>query len=489
MLRGGRVLDPETGLDAVRHVGIADGRITVVSDELPESDVVLDVTGQVVAPGFIDLHSHAQSVTGLRLQALDGVTTALELEAGVAPFTRTRETATEEGRPINFGYSASWALARMQMLAHVRLDGAEDPITTTVRLMGDSRWRRPATPAEVEAILDLLEEEVAAGALGIGVLLGYAPESGRSEYVRIAALAEHLGVPTFTHSRFISRREPHTSLEGAAEVLAAAAGTGAHMHLCHLNSTSNWMIDQIAQMVATAQRLGVRLTTEAYPYGSAATGIGAAFLDPDKLDRIGITPTDIVFLPTGERVADADRLLELREQDPGGLVVYDWLNEADERQRAVLERSLLLTDTAIASDATPLVNAADPNLHDRWPVPPHTVTHPRTAGCYGKLLRWAVRETRILSLAEAVRRCTIVPAQVLEQVAPSMACKGRVQVGADADLAIFDPATVSDRSTYHDSARPSAGFRHVLVGGTFVVRDGQLLPDRRPGRCVHSKFI
>jgi hypothetical protein len=481
VLSGARVIDPETRLDAVRNVAIRDGVITAVSDGPLDGERVLDVRGKVLAPGFIDLHSHAQTATGLRLQALDGVTTALDLESGTLNFAETMRQTEGAGRPINFGFSASWSLARVHLLAGVPL--AEITPTTIFRHMSDPAWRRPADAAEVSRISGLLEEQIGEGALGIGILLGYAPESGRAEYVELASLAQRLDVPTYTHTRYISKEEPHTSLEGATEVIAAAAGTGAHMHFCHVQSTSTWQADQIVTMLERAQRWGIRITTEAYPYGSGSTGVGAAFLAPDQLHRMGIKPSDITFLPTGEEIADEERLQELRTNDPDGTVVLRWLDEANEQHREVLLRSLLMADTAIASDAMPLIHGHS-TLTNEWPLPDGTLTHPRSLGCYSKVFRWLVRELGVLSLPEAVKRCTLSPARVLEGSFPAFARKGRVQVGADADLVVFDPDTVTDRATAREPWHPSTGFEHVLVGGVAVVRDGELVVDAMPGRAV-----
>lgn len=484
VLTGARVIDPETGLDAVRAVGITGGTITSVTEAVPPAREVWDVAGQVLAPGFIDLHSHAQSITGLRLQALDGVTTALELEAGVLPVAGAYARAEAEGRPVNYGFSASWTDARMHVLDGVELDrdASLDLFSTHQAL---PNWRGPAGDRDVARVLDLLEAAVADGALGIGVLVGYAPDSGRAEYFRLAGLAARLGVPTFTHTRYISTQEPGTSLEGALEVIAAAAGTGAHMHMCHINSTSTRMIDEVAGAVDAARATGVRVSTEAYPYGAGATVIGASFLAPEVLHRMGIGPQRLTYLPTGERVADAGRLAELRAADPGGDVVVHFLDEDDPADLAVLERSFTLADTAIATDAMPLVRPGGGAVPDVWPPAPGLITHPRSAGSYARTLRWLVRERGLLTLTEALRRSSLLPAEILAEAVPAMRRKGRVQVGADADLVVFDPATVTDRATY-TAVAPSSGFRHVLVGGTPVVRDGTIVTAALPGRPIRS---
>lgn len=479
VLAGAQVIDPETRLDGVRHVGISDGRIAAVAADRLAGNVVVDVSNRVLAPGFIDLHSHAQTVTGLRLQALDGVTTALELEAGALPVRTAYADAAAVGRPINFGYSAGWALARMRLLDGVELGASFEMFSTH---QGAPNWRRPAGARDVARVLDVLEEQIHDGALGIGMLVGYAPDSGRDEYFAVASLAARLGVPTFTHTRFISTEEPGTSLEGVLEVIAAAAGTGAHMHMCHINSTSNRMIDDVSGAIERARGHGLHVTTEAYPYGSASTVVGAAFLAPEQLHRLGMVPKNILCLSTGERVADASRLAELREADPGALILFDWLDESNPADLATLQRSLLFADTAIASDAVPLVGQAG----ETWPLADDIYTHPRSVGCYARTFGWLVRELGVLPLAEAVRRCTLLPAQILEAAAPAMRRKGRIQVGADADIVVFDPDTIASGATA-TQVRPSTGIDHVLVGGTFVVRDEKIQLDRLPGAPIFGR--
>ncbi|MGP3928885.1 amidohydrolase family protein [Nonomuraea sp. KM88] len=485
LLRGARVVDPETGLDAVRHVAITGDKITSVSEVPVPARRELNVSGRVLAPGFIDLHSHAQTVGSLRMQALDGVTTALELESGAAPVRTAYRRASDEGRPVNFGYSASWAMARMKVFDGAEPDGGWESFAA---LCAGPHWRDRATAAQLDLTLAELEAQLHEGALGIGVLLGYAPQTGRMEYVRVARLAERYDVPTFTHARFKNPDDPGTALEGIAEVVAAAAGTGAHMHLCHINSTSLRAIDEIGAVVAGARRHGLKVSTEAYPYGAGMTTIGVPFLYPENLPRLGIRPSDLVVAATGERPRDAERLREIQRTDPGAMAVIHYLNEDDPADWSVLERALLLPDTAVASDAIPFAAPDGRLITDTWPLPPGAAGHPRTSGTFSRFLATMVRGTGHLSLIEAVRRCTLQPAAVLSSVAPQFRRKGRVQAGADADLVVFDLDGVSDRSTYAEPGRPSTGVDHLLVGGEFVVRDGELLPDAMPGKAVKGRL-
>jgi hypothetical protein len=366
------------------------------------------------------------------------------------------------------------------------LDGAAPGggfLDFTTGIAGTS-WQRPADGDELAKILGRLDEQIAAGALGIGVLVGYAPQTGRREYVQVAAMAARHGVPTFTHARFKNPDEPGTALEGAAEVVAAAAGTGAHMHLCHVNSTSLRAIDEVGEMIAGARTRGLRVTTEAYPYGAGMTAIGVPFLHPDNLGRVGIGPSNLVVVATGERPQDAERLLQIRRETPGALVVIHYLDEEQDADLSVIRRALMLQDTAIASDAIPFTTPDGVVVEGDRPMPADAVSHPRTTGTFSRFLRTMVRETGALTLPEALRRCSLLPAQILETASPAMARKGRVQVGSDADLVVFDPARVADRSTYDVPTEASTGFEHVLVGGTAVVLDGSVVPSALPGGAV-----
>ena len=486
VLRGGRVIDPESGFDAVADVALAAGRVAAVGPGLAAASAgsaEVDAAGLVVTAGFVDLHSHVDDLAGLRLQALDGVTTALELEAGASPVAAAYRTVAAEGRPINYGFAASWAQARMSEVAGFAPGGS---LAEVLGRLGHPGWQRPATPAQLTGLLNRLADDLADGALGIGVLLGYAPTVDPAEYLRVAELAAEAGTATFTHARDLIEMVPGAVIDGAEEIVRAAGQTGAHMHYCHVNSTSQRRIDRVLGVVARAQAAGARISTEAYPYGSGMTAIGAAFLAPERLAERGLGPASLTYAPTGERVATEARLRELRQANPGGLAVIELLNEDDAADRALLMRSLTFPGAVVASDAMPLTWSG-PGDPLEWPPGPGAMTHPRTAGTFSRAIRLLTGGDSPLRLADALRKCSLEPARLLEDRVPAMRRKGRLTAGADADVIVFDPATLADRATYADSTRPSAGFRHVLVNGAFVVRDGSIVADARPGRPVRAE--
>lgn len=476
LLRGGRVVDPGSGRDEVTDVLVDAGRVAAVGPNLT-ADITLDVGDLIVGPGFIDLHSHVHSIAGQRLQAMDGVTTALDLEAGLAPIARAYANAAAEGRPLNYGFAASWAAARGEVLSGVKPDAS---IRTSLSLLGDHNWQQSSTPQQLQAWLDILGREIADGAIGIGILMGYAPRTDPGEMVAVAKLAADAGCATFTHVRELVETDPTTPIDGSTELAVVAAETGAQMHHCHVNSTSRRHIDRVLATIADAREEGSRVTVEAYPYGAGSTGIGAVFLDPDRLPAWGLTPSAIVVVPTGERIASAERLRELRATSPGLAVIIEFLDERLEADRLLLRRSLEFPDAVVASDAMPVFFPDGAMDSREWPLPAGGQTHPRTSGTFMKALRMMVGAGE-WSWNEAFRRCSCLPAQVLSFV-PAAARKGHLGVGADADVVVLDPAAVSDRATYSEPTLPSAGVRHLLVNGEFVVRQGELVADAFPGR-------
>jgi imidazolonepropionase-like amidohydrolase len=483
VLAGGRVIDPETGHDAIGDVGISGDRIVAVGTTVRATRARIDCRGLVVCPGFIDLHSHAQSLAGARLQALDGVTTALDLECGATGVAELRRRAAREGRPIHYGYSASWALARAAVLD----PRANPPAGHDTGFAAFQAWtrsspvRRDLGRDEYPALLDRLAAELAEGALGVGAMLGYLPETPAAEFEAVARAAADAGVVVSVHARSSARSGPVTALDAVEELVGVGARTGARLHLCHLNSTSSSWLPEIIDALDSARDDGLPISTEAYPYSRGSTVIGASFLSPEELAREGRGPDSLTYLATGESIADADRLAELRRTDPAGLVLTTSYDESDPAEAALLDRALALPAAAFASDAIPALPTGLPA--DRWPLPPEAVAHPRSAGCFSRVLSSLVRDRGLLSLPEAIRRCTLVPARIAAPSAPCLGRKGRVRPGADADLVAFDPERIADRATYTE-LHPSTGVRHLIVAGTPVVRDGRLLLAAAPGRAI-----
>jgi N-acyl-D-glutamate deacylase len=481
VVANGRVIDPETGLDDVRSIGVRDGRIAAISEIPLSGRTVLDARGLVVAPGFIDLHAHGQVLPAARMQAFDGVTTALELESGVLPVALAYDSVAQEGRPINYGFAASWLFARIAEKEAMEPNASLTFFQDAQRRTG---WQHTlASPEETERIMARIEQGLQEGALGIGILAGYAPGHGRKEAFAVAQLAAKYGVPTFTHARYMSVIEPQSSFEAIAEIVSLAAATGAHMHISHLNSIAVRDIPRIAELLHGAQGRGLRITTEAYPYGAGSTAVGSELFRGNWRERLGGASAGDIEL-AGVPFNDAT-LAEAQEKTPGEWIVAHYLRpDRSAADQDYLDKSVLFPGGAIASDGMRWTWKGETITGDVWPLPADAFAHPRSAGAFTRFLRDYVLERKRETLREGLRRMTLIPAQILEKSVPQMTKKGRVQVGADADLVVFDLATVSDRGTYTQPNQTAVGMSYVIVNGLPVIRDGELVRHALPGRPI-----
>ncbi|GMM92589.1 amidohydrolase family protein [Qipengyuania sp. MTN3-11] len=460
VIEGGRVIDPETGRDEIANVAVTEGRIAAISSEPMQGEQVLDARGQVVAPGFIDLHAHGHDLASQRLHLLDGVTTAMEMEIGRLPVADFYADMRGESL-IHHGASASFLCARIEVLTEKRcgVDGADSDATT----LAPEALTTPTTPEQEERILAVLEREIRAGALGIGVGLEYAPAAGRREIYKLFKLAAKHDVPVFVHVRMReASRAPGMPIAVANELIADAAATGAALQIVHITSTALGDTPTVLEIIKGAAARGVDVTTEAYPYEAGSTSIGSEFFSDGWRERSGVTYNDVLWTETGERLTEETFARYRRERPDGGVVIF-----------------LIPQDAIDLAIADPYVSiASDGGVMDKPNV------HPRGAGSFSRVLGHFVRERGLLDLPTALEKMTILPAKRLEKAAPAMARKGRIQVGADADIVVFDPARVTDNATYGDALRPSSGYRYILVGGEVLARGGEVTPGAYPGSGV-----
>ena len=449
VIEGGRAIDPETGLDGVRNVGIRDGKIVSISSEALSGRHVVHAEGLVVSPGFIDLHQHGQDMASQRVKALDGVTTALELEIGapdVAQFLKSKEGHSL----IHYGTSASHVAARALVF------GAPLPAGTILPKSGPAT-DLPATPEQIEAIRQRLRAQLDAGGLAVGMGIQYVPGATRLEVIDMFRLAAERGLPVYTHMRSAGRVEPGSGIEAVSEVIGAAAITGAALHIVHINSTCLRDSLECLAMVEGARARGLDVTTEAYPYIAGMTAVNSALFNPGWREKLGIDYGDLVLPDTGEHLTK-QRFDELH-------------NSNTTRWVLVFANTQEIVDKVIPH---PLVMIASDGAEG----------HPRNAGTYSRVLAQYVRQKGTVTLMDAIRKMSFMPAEMLERSTPAGRRKGRLQEGCDADIVVFDAATISDRSTFEKPMEPSVGVRYLVVGGTLVVDEGKIVPDVFPGRAL-----
>jgi N-acyl-D-glutamate deacylase len=485
VVRGGRVVDPASGMDAIGDVAVLDGKIAAFGTGLGDAERTIDATGLVVAPGFIDLHAHGQSLPADRMQAFDGVTTTLDLEAGVMPVGSWYSRHAQKGRVLNYGASTNWAFARIGAMTG---SNSESSLEGFGNAMRDRRWiENVASEKEVAGILERLAGGLNEGGIGIGILNAYAPGAGVQELTAVCQLAKSHDVPTFTHVAYMSRIDPESAAEAYIRLIGYAGATGAHMHICHFNSSSKSDIERCTALIAKAQAQGLPITVESYPYGTGSTVLAAAFFsDPDFEARNGTGYDSVQRVTDGRRFRNREELLAAQAAEPSTLVLWHVLDiENNSHHRDLLDMAVMYPGGAIASDAMPwTLSSGKVYTGDAWPLPDDATSHPRSAGCFTRFIREWVRERRKVSLMEGIRKCTLIPAEILGVSTPVMRAKGRLQAGADADIVVFDFETLADRATFSAMNHPSEGVRHLVVSGQPLITDGVLDLAARPGRPV-----
>lgn len=488
VILNGRVLDPETGLDEIRNIGIRGDSIAVVTTAPIRSDREINASGRVVVPGFVDLHSHAvTTLFGSRMQVLDGVTTQLELENGILPVADWYDRLAAEGRPANYGASASWTFARIEAMEGMK---AEASASFFFRAQALERWKSaPAQELERERIMTLLEDALNAGAIGIGVNAGYAPGYEAHELLDIHKLAaSRPGLPVVYHMRQMGRGPSGSALASLMEIIGLTQTAGNWTHICHMHSTSTYDLEAVRAAFMAARSKGVHLTSEVYPYGAGSTVIGAAFLRSETFSQqLGYGPENIIYLPTGEIVGDIGRLRTLQDEDPGGLIVNHFLDLSDPARAHMLDRAVSDPALIIASDAMFWLGSDRQLITTEWPGPAGAMAHPRSAGAFSRFFGVYVREKQMVSLMDAVRRTSFEPAKMLSEAVPSMRRKGRIQQGADADIVVFDLDAIGSPASFEVPAQQSVGIDAVIVGGQIVVYEGILDEKSRPGRPIRTR--
>ena len=539
VLIGGTVVDPETNLQAVRNVAISGGKIAMVSTTPLRGRTTVNAKGLVVAPGFIDIHVHGQSIPTDWLSAFDGVTTAVETEAGRYPTSLGYAAGSVGGRPLNYGFGTAFAGARAEVAAGLLQDGT---LTTKFLALGKATGTIVAgrvAPDRSALIVALTQSGLREGGLGIGMPVGYLTRSNKDEYVNLGQLARTFNRPVYSHLRYKNPQpDPNapegadvkSAFEGFQEGIEMSARTNAVNVLQHINSTATQELGTIVPMIKKAIASGIPVVPEMYPWGAGSTTVKTDFLEPTNLPLLKIEPSAIkpVNDPT-KTFNSIEEFAAWRDSVPGDTtVIVHYLDETDAKDRRLLDQAALMPNIIFASDAMPIVSS--PKVAQQfggsvfpksrflasssWDAKDQSLpmgigtAHPRTAAVYSKIFANYViggadsiarkkqgldptltsTGLRKLTLMQAVRQSTLLPANLLGAGTPAARNKGRIQVGKDADVVVFDLASFTPRADYpaEKNLLTSRGVKHLLVNGQFVIRDAKLDPNARPGRPLRA---
>ena len=459
VIANGRVIDPETALDAQRHIGIRDGTIVEISEQPLTGTAAIDAAGQVVAPGFIDIHSHTPTLLGQHFNLLDGITTQLDLEAGSFPISFYGEHF-RDGAQINYGSSVGHFAVRIKVI-----EGIDQPYIFAGKqtvVMGSAAWMQPATAEQIEQMRVLINQGIDQGGLGIGVLLDYMTEAVSDAELRmlfeVAAARE---VPIHVHVRRGYTGDP----AGLVEVIELAKSTGAPLFVCHITHNAMGRIGDWLAMIDQANREGANITTETLSYAAGGTSIAAdVFRRRDWQAIFDISYEDVQWVATGEWLTK-ESWEKYAKEEPAGAVNHHYVKES------WMETALKWPRMMVSTDAIPAVDT-------------RIATNPNVAGTFARVLGHYVRDRQLFGLSEALAKMSLYQAQWMEQASPVFKRKGRLQIGADADIVIFDATTVAANADYGDPYQPSSGIQHVLVAGQHVVKDGIRIEGISPGKKI-----
>jgi len=444
VISGGRVMDPETGRDEVANVGITGDRIAAITTEPLRGRRVIDATGHIVAPGFIDILSGiASRRVAHEDKVADGVTTTFGMHGGpldVSAYVTAQEAI---GPALNFARTVDHRAIR-------EAAGATDDYA-------------PARPEQIPVMKDLARRAIRAGAVGIGFGLNYSPGASYEEVYAMFEVAAEEDVPVHLHARYKGDVFPETMSLAVMEVIAMAAATGAQAEIAHLISSTVGSAPLSIALLEGAQAHGVDVGFDFHVWTRNQTTLQSALYDEGWEERFGgATYSDLYVAGTQERLT-RERFFELRAQDEPVAVQTEFIPEEE------ILMGIRAPHGIISSDGGGLVNGTG---------------HPRSVGTFARFLGRYVRDQRVVDWMEGVKRITLLPAQRLERSVPRMARKGRLQVGMDADVTVFDPATVQERATYADPAQRSAGIPFVIVNGVVTVDGGTVRSDAAAGQWL-----
>ncbi len=475
VILNGRVMDPETGFDAVANVGIDNGWITAITSEAIEGAETIDATGHVVAPGFIDLHFHSLDLFAVKLGMRDGVTTGMDFEFGAWPIDKWYEN--KEGKwPINYGTTVSHEAIRYVVHDGLKIEDTMDATNafsvgrTQAAKDGVEGWSVTKSSLEqLNQISSMADEGLRLGACGLGTTIGYMTKGVTSyEMFELQRAAARYGRMTVAHTRFHgSSATPTESPMAFAELFTNAMLLDTSLLISHDNDYGWWENEEKLQM---ARAKGLNMWGEYYPYDAGSSGIGSEMINPETWeDKYGYKIEETIFDPILDKFLSMDEFLDIRKEEPGRIVIVfvpprkEWMPEWLKLEHFVVGGDGMM---GLDSKGNPL----------GWDDPFEAyVGHPRTAGTHGKVLRLA-RQAGVPLMHTIAQLSYWNALHMGEAGIEQMKVRGRIQEGMVADITVFHPENVRDHSDYavEKNGIPTTGIPYVLVNGEIVVKDSKV---------------
>lgn len=445
VIRNGRVMDPETRLDKTgMNVGINGHTVAVITSEKISGKKVIDAGGMVVAPGFIDNLSYTPTEPGAWNKLADGVTVNIDMHGGTAFPEKWYVNNKNRDWPLHYGASFFYTEARTSL--------------------GLGRYQS-ASGKQIKKLMVIAENALKNGCLGISFSLEYNPGIYSNEILPLMFIAKKYNVPVYFHTRYSSDLPGETGVDGLDEVIRYAYITGAAVHIDHINSTGGtFMMKKALKTLEDGIKKGLDLSACTYPYDYWATYLSSARFDEGWQKRFHITYKDLQLGGSPERLTE-ESFIKYRK---AGKLANAYAIPSQDVIDA-LQSSIVM----IGSDAI---------------LCPDYNNHPRASGTFCRTLGLYVREMKVLDLMDALAKMTIMPAKRLEKQAPVMKNKGRLQTGSDADIVIFDPDTINDRSTPEHPEYRSTGIKYVLVMGKVVLSPSGFHYQIRIGMPIKSNL-
>jgi len=482
VILNGRVMDPFTRTDVFANVGLKDGKIAAIVPvgQTLSGETVIDATDLVVAPGFINIHGHEGIIDKtMEVSVRDGVTTIIGGNCGGACMTEDAilsvdkyfEMLDEAGIYSNFATFAGHSSLRL--------------------LVGVPDEQTPATKDHLVKILSLLEADMKAGALGVSFGPFYVPGTTYEEMMASATKCAEFGGGGSIHVRYGTPFRPVPSdeplnIQAIREGIQLGKEADVPMIISHNGGASFGPVQSgmALQIMYTAMEEGVKLISDVHPYDAFNTSISAPVFSPpafaEQLPEMGAKISDIKV----QNSVVIDDKVVMQSLEP-----FSSIDQFNSIRNKVLSREIpepgiighfYPSHMTLTWMQAPFVMIENDGAIDEDRKTGKLTAHPRIAGSFSKFLGYWVREKGVCDLMTGLSKSSTMAAVWL-----GLENKGRINVGADADLVLFNPVTVIDKATYQPGGAliPPEGMPHVIVNGVLVVEDGELTGNK-PGKTI-----